>query len=714
MLELKNVSKYYSSNGMIALGLRNINLKFESGEIVAITGDSGSGKSTLLNVITAVDTYEEGEIYFEGNETSYFNQNDMDEFRKNNVSFIFQNYNIIESYTVLQNVVLPLLLRGIPYEQAKTEATEIIEKVGLIHRIKHRGSRLSGGEKQRCVIARALASDAKILACDEPTGNLDSQTGDEIIQLIKEVSNNKLVLIVTHNYDQVKDIVTRKIKISDGEVVEDIAVNSKEETIPESDPVVQQQKLRLSSFFRIIFQNLITTPKRTFFSVLVFLIVSIFSLLLCLMTLQYSYEIGNVSNDYYGVITQDELIAYNALHQGMDKEKLEAIDHYEMYQNGFYDSIDVKYYIPVPKWGTGDLKARYTHHKLNYTIIEGRDYDPKAEQNEIVLVLPEGDTSYGVTTYYKYVDNPVYYSLNDAEVRGQKPDNKKIGVLVGVALSKEITTSYFQCASMPEQVLNYSINSQIEGYYLYNGEKEYMPKITYFTSYKTFIACPLAYKEEFTYGFMFAGLYSVRYDIEVVYTDKVANYPVVVLSDDYLLGEIVPQFDEIFEATIYSHHPKKAKSQLNRAGIDVTMPSREENPSINISVLYLFIGIILFSLICLFFISYIILSRLYASKNKEYGILRTLGLVQQKLGRMVIFENTIIGLASAVLGLVIYVIVDSIYPIMNLREYMSFGVVSIYFIIVLLFSLLIARKFNKRLFKFSVNTTLKGEVARND
>ncbi|MDE7106394.1 MAG: ABC transporter ATP-binding protein, partial [Anaeroplasmataceae bacterium] len=220
MIELKNVSKFYTNNGVVTLGLRNIDLKLNAGEIVAITGDSGSGKSTLLNVITAVDTYEEGEIYFEGNETSYFNQNDMDMFRKNNVSFIFQNYNIIDSYTVLENVMLPLLLSGKPHEAAKKEAKEIIDKVGLSKRIHHRGTKLSGGEKQRCVIARALASDSKILACDEPTGNLDSATGDEIIKLIAEVAKDKLVLIVTHNYNQVKDIITRRIKVSDGEIIE--------------------------------------------------------------------------------------------------------------------------------------------------------------------------------------------------------------------------------------------------------------------------------------------------------------------------------------------------------------------------------------------------------------------------------------------------------------------------------------------------------------
>ena len=119
MIELKNVSKYYNNNGVITLGLRNINLTFEKNEIVAIVGESGSGKSTLLNVICGVDSYEEGEILFNGYETSYFNQEDMDTFRRKNVSFIYQNYNIIESYTVLENVMFPLLINGSTIKEAK-------------------------------------------------------------------------------------------------------------------------------------------------------------------------------------------------------------------------------------------------------------------------------------------------------------------------------------------------------------------------------------------------------------------------------------------------------------------------------------------------------------------------------------------------------------------------------------------------------------------
>ena len=188
MLELKNVSKYYNANGITNLGLRNINLKLHRNEIVAITGDSGSGKSTLLNVLSKIDSFDEGEIYYRGNETSYFSINDMDDFRKNKVGFIFQNYNIIDSYTVLENVMVPLLLKGKSRREAKEEAKHYLEKVGLSKKLKNRGSKLSGGEKQRCVIARALASDCEILACDEPTGNLDSKTGEEIINLLKEVS----------------------------------------------------------------------------------------------------------------------------------------------------------------------------------------------------------------------------------------------------------------------------------------------------------------------------------------------------------------------------------------------------------------------------------------------------------------------------------------------------------------------------------------------
>lgn len=220
LLELKNIGKIYVSEGNVAVGIRGVNLSFDKGEFVAITGKSGSGKSTLLNVLSGMDSYEEGEMLVEGEPTSHYMQKDWEEYRKRYISFIFQEYNIIESFTVLQNVELALM--DIPDPHARrARAMELLRRVGLEKFVRHKGSKLSGGQKQRTVIARALAKDSPIILADEPTGNLDSQTSEEIISLLREVSRDKLVVVVTHNFEQVEHCATRHIRIFDGAVESD-------------------------------------------------------------------------------------------------------------------------------------------------------------------------------------------------------------------------------------------------------------------------------------------------------------------------------------------------------------------------------------------------------------------------------------------------------------------------------------------------------------
>ena len=228
ILELRNIGKIYVSENNVAVGIRGVNLSFNRGEFVAVTGKSGSGKSTLLNVISGMDTYEEGELLIEGEPTSHFMQKDWEEYRKQYISFIFQEYNIIESFTVLQNVELALM--NIEDPKARRErAMELLRRVGLESHVHHKGSKLSGGQKQRTVIARALAKDSPILLCDEPTGNLDSKSSAEIIELLREVSKDKLVIIVTHNFEQVEDYATRHIRIFDGAVETDHTVRPAEQ-----------------------------------------------------------------------------------------------------------------------------------------------------------------------------------------------------------------------------------------------------------------------------------------------------------------------------------------------------------------------------------------------------------------------------------------------------------------------------------------------------
>lgn len=221
MITLKNVSKYYYSKGIIASGISRINLDLNEGEFVVITGESGSGKSTLLNVISGLDSYEDGEMYIEGQETSHYTASDFEQYRQKYISCIFQSFNLVSSYTVYQNVALAMQIDGYGAKEIKERVTEIIEKVGLSEYKNRKVSKLSGGQKQRVAIARALAKDTRILVADEPTGNLDSVSADGIVQLLTDIAADKLVIVVTHNYEQFKDHATRVIKMHDGKIVED-------------------------------------------------------------------------------------------------------------------------------------------------------------------------------------------------------------------------------------------------------------------------------------------------------------------------------------------------------------------------------------------------------------------------------------------------------------------------------------------------------------
>lgn len=221
MLKLKNLSKFYYSKGIIASGLNRVNLELHPGEFVVITGESGSGKSTLINVISGLDSYEEGEMYIDGSETSHYTVNDFENYRRKYIANIFQSFNLVSSYTVFQNIELVLLVEGRRKSDVKEKVSAIIEKVGLTEFANTKVSKLSGGQKQRVAIARALAKETPIIVADEPTGNLDSKSALGIVELLKDVAEDHLVIVVTHNYDQFEDCASRRIKLSDGRIIED-------------------------------------------------------------------------------------------------------------------------------------------------------------------------------------------------------------------------------------------------------------------------------------------------------------------------------------------------------------------------------------------------------------------------------------------------------------------------------------------------------------
>lgn len=231
-IELQNISKSYYSETAVTQALRKVSLSFAMGEFVAITGESGSGKSTLLNIIGGMDTFDDGEMIVDGEATFQYDDEDWETYRRNKIGYVFQDYSLIGHYTALDNVMSALLIMGQSVEEAKKTSLEYLDQVGLGEYAAHRASELSSGQKQRLSIARALAKNTGIIVADEPTGNLDSETGIQIIQLLKELSQNRLVIMVTHNYDQAEAYVTRKIRLHDGQIVSDVSVNEETDILP--------------------------------------------------------------------------------------------------------------------------------------------------------------------------------------------------------------------------------------------------------------------------------------------------------------------------------------------------------------------------------------------------------------------------------------------------------------------------------------------------
>ena len=199
MLQLRHIVKEYKLGDTAICALRNVSVDFRKSEFVSVLGPSGCGKTTLLNIIGGLDKYTSGDLVINGKSTKQFTDSDWDNYRNHSVGFVFQNYNLIPHQTVLANVELALTLSGVSSTERRKRAVEALEKVGLENQLKKKPNQMSGGQMQRVAIARALVNDPDILLADEPTGALDSETSLQIMELLKQISKDKLVIMVTHN-----------------------------------------------------------------------------------------------------------------------------------------------------------------------------------------------------------------------------------------------------------------------------------------------------------------------------------------------------------------------------------------------------------------------------------------------------------------------------------------------------------------------------------
>lgn len=272
MLELKNIVKEYETADEKVVALKGVNMEFRKSEFVSILGPSGCGKTTLLNIIGGLDRYTSGDLIINGKSTADFTDKEWDTYRNHSVGFVFQSYNLIPHQTVVENVELALTLAGIGAKERRERAIAVLEKVGLKNKINARPNQLSGGQMQRVAIARALINDPEILLADEPTGALDSKTSVQIMELLKELSSERLIIMVTHNPELAEKYSTRIIRLLDGELVGDDKPLSDEEIISEREaekvkPTVNKGRKKTSMSFltalSLSFRNLMTKKGRT-------------------------------------------------------------------------------------------------------------------------------------------------------------------------------------------------------------------------------------------------------------------------------------------------------------------------------------------------------------------------------------------------------------------------------------------------------------------
>lgn len=750
MLQLKNVSKYYHSNDVVAMGLSKINVSFELGEFVAVTGESGSGKSTLLNVISGLDTYEDGELYINGEETSYFSIEDWERYRRQYIGFVFQEYNIIDSYSVYENVMVALSIQGYDKDQRKERALELIRRVGLESHTHHKASKLSGGQKQRAVIARALAKDCPIIVADEPTGNLDTESSDNIIKLLKEISKDKLVIVVTHNYDEVADYATRKIRLFDGGIVEDKQI--KPHTKPVNDPVIESYQMTLKNSLSIAAKNLIRTPKRSIFTIVIALFIAI------IFTFSFGGYVQNTSGgaNYYGggifqnmtdkriVLTKfdgtpftqtelDDIKGMNRVLSVLDHDVImdSTINYYQEYED--WDWIDERnFYInPANMLKTSDLKeGRLPTNRYEVVISEnsefevGQTLDLSTEQYylyyeegfELTDLPSEAYTIVGMTnTASTTWEMQMYFHddvINDDAIIERAYLYGRYGQGY---VTLDIETTYED--PLLEEPTTMTQNLWMEGIQL----DDTLPDGTLLVHESFFFELVnqfgIEIDDESPDDLFDQTLFvSTNFDTnELPITMNIHqedNRSVIVSEDIYelliptKLYQVSVLVEDAYDATLVI-------TNLELQGYNAIYPSNVTDMYSQITNLIssIFFGVLMTVLmVVIYFISYIVLRNVQNAKKKDYLVFRSIGASQKALNIVTIFELIFAFLVAIVITMTFLIInqyVDTFVP-----DYLRYFKVSTYFIVIgilLLLAVLLGNRFNKKIFGNSVITALKQE-----
>jgi len=743
MLKLKNVSKFYYNKGVIASGFTKVSAEFDIGEFVVITGESGSGKSTLLNVISGLDSYEEGEMYINGYETSHYGEADFEEYRKKYVSNIFQNFNLVNSYTVYQNVELVLLLNGYKKRDIKDKILDLIKQVGLIKYKNTKVSKLSGGQKQRVAIARALAKETPIIVCDEPTANLDSKSSNEIINILKEISKDKLIIMVTHDYPSVEKIATRVVKMHDGRIVSDKR-NDDLDNLKKVDIVEDNNRgIGLFNIIRLGVRNTFNIlPKfMLIFIVFLFIIVSLLTEYGALRKSEYeSSKLGY--NWYFSDTTDTRIIIKKDDGSVITKDDFSKIEKLSNVERIVENDIILDEYL----WFDSlDDKGYYLNGLFRdiSTFTGPLDYGRMPEsKNEVVLLV--NTYEYIFTELLEDAVKSTYYLNGDkssisVKVVGVKyiPENLFLvgdNMIYGtselleeymVMINRNYSTTKININGYNYDSYNslgYEYNLVVsdrvkEGNAIVNENLEYSCKnYSCKNSNITISVNNLNYQD------------SISLKISNVYNEKNVKSLLGIDKKNNNYGSIFisqKDFDKLYnsvsyQASVFANDVKDVSDlsyELENLGYDtleirkaLNNEGRDAAKVIKIVKLVVTIALI----ITLFFISYFVIKLILKSRNVYFSTLRILGATERQTKRILDIELFVdASLAYITYILFILLVKNNIIDISFISssiKYLTMLDYILMYLILIFMSYLISSRFSSKIFKKSAMNSYREEV----
>lgn len=715
MIKLKDVSKYYYNKGLITSGITKINAEFNIGEFIVITGESGSGKSTLLNVISGLDTYEDGEMYIDGKETSHYGDEDFEEYRKEYISNIFQNFNLVGSYTVYQNIELVMLINGYTKKEARPKILKLINEVELTKYKNTRVSKLSGGQKQRVAIARALAKNTPIIIADEPTGNLDKRAAESVLKTLALTAKDKLVIVVTHNYEQVEKYATRKITMFDGKILEDKIITKTDEV--KTDGNLESKKMKPLSKLRLGVRN-------------TFNIVPKFLLLLAVFLFMFAAittEMAGLRENKY----EEERVGYNSYLQNKDTrriiinksdkspftdedyEKIEALGNISRIQKDDYlEDLSASLYSDY-YYISGSVIKR-TSQKLDL----GRNIE---NDNEVVIQMNKENNTIGDPE--KILNKEFMYNYQDNTTK-----LKVVGIIFNDGLDYE---SIIEVSDnmINEFILNYVISRTTQTLTV-NGADTY---------------CNLFYIDSVNDSSIYVNenLNNNSYPIKMVslsldntYVNKVFDLKVEHVLNKYnskrLTGYSYEEntcylsknlirntlISDKYQTSVFVKDEVKINDTIedlmNLGYSTYAVKDMLINESATMTYIYNIINLVLMIiiLVAMFFISYLIIKLILKSRKNYYTIIRILGGSKKNCKSILKIElYTILNIAFIIIIFLVYMIVNGIIDI-SLRSSLKLLNIKDYVLIyILIFALtyLISVRFGRFIFKESAIKTYNEE-----